>query len=235
MARPKAPPKEKLPINTTPAPDVRKMATELIAQFFPLLKDLAEAGIECGFWGEGVKMKKFGKVEAPKEHIRTLMKRPGVHFVVAVSPKHWARYDDRQRRQALHNLMCGMCWDGKVASVIGPDFRGYRKNLLDFGGQLPEELETAFRGIQLVLPEMTASEVPVNVDTETGEITEGPSVTLEMGGHKAALTPGTGKNITKALNEKKPPAPRGGKTDGFGNPIKRGAKATGPQQPAAGG
>jgi hypothetical protein len=239
MARPKAPPKEKKPIVTTKAPAVEELATQIIAESHPSLE---KAGIKYGFYGEGKKQKRFGRARAIPETTRTLLERPGVQFEVVISPGHWNRYNEHQRRQGLDEVLCSMSFDGKVARIEKPDFKGYRANILRYGVEGHEELEDAFRNIQLILPEMSAATnalpIPANVDPETGEIKpdekpaqkprrpkadgfgaslpERPSVTLSMGDKSATLTPETGKNIDKALKGK------------------RGAKATGPQQPTAG-
>lgn len=222
MARPKAPPKEKKPIVTTKAPEVEALARELIAQDHPTL---ADAGIKYGFIGEGKRQKEFGKVVLVPEPLRTLLERPNVQFVLVVSPAHWKRMDDMQRRQALDALLCAISFDGKMPRREKPDATIFRANIMRYKGQ-GEALEEVFRGIQLILPEMAAADA------------EPPSVTIEMGDTKAVLTPETAKNITKALGGTKEQKPRMKGVDGLGNPLptpKRGAKATGPQQPTAGG
>jgi hypothetical protein len=238
MARPKAPPKEKKPIITTKAPDVEALARELIEADHIGLKD---AGIKCGFFGDGKKQKDFGRVVLVPEPLRVLLERPNVQFVLVVSPAHWNRMDDMQRRQALDALLCGISFDGKMPRREKPDAAIYRANIMRYKGR-GEALEQVFRGIQLTLPEINSVDavaaVPDNVDPETGEIkpdekpaqkprrpkTDGfgvplpekPSVTLSMGETTAVITPETGKTIDKLLK------------------AKRGAKATGPQQPTAG-
>jgi hypothetical protein len=216
MARSPAPPKEKKPVVTTKAPGVEALAKELIDESHPSLK---LAGIKYGFYGEGKKQKRFGRARAIPEPTRVLLERPSIQFEVVISPGHWNRYNARQRRQALDEVLCSMSFDGKVARIEKPDFKGYRANILRYGVEGHEELEEAFRNIQLVLPSMAAgdvSPVPANVDPETGEITDaGP----------------TAEDLMRVADKGAKP-PRG--KDGFGNalPKKRGAVPTGPQAPA---
>jgi hypothetical protein len=244
MARPKAPPKEKKPIVTTKAPpEVEALAKELIEADHPSLKD---AGIVYGFFGEGKKMKRFGKAEVIREHVRTLLSRPGTQFNILISPDRWRSYNDHQRRQHMDELLCSLSYDGKVARVEKPDCSLFRANVLHYGVEGHEKLEATFRNIQLTLPELLAGEVesvPANVDPETGEIMdagttgdgEAPSVTLSMGGTTAVLTPETRKNVDKLLKGEQKPRIKG--ADGFGavpEKPKRGATAAGPQVPAGG-
>ena len=252
MARPRAPKKEPKPIVTTKAPAVEELAKELIEKDHPSLK---LAGIVYGFFGEGKKLKSFGKVRAIPETTRTLLSKPGTQFEVIVSPDRWNRFSEQQRRQALDALLCSMSYDGKVARIEKPDFKGYRANILRYaqeGLAGYEEFAESFRGIQLTLPEINTADadvspVPATVDPETGEYIEQPSVTITMGDTTAVLTPETAENITKALNEKKAPKPSGKSSgeqkprfagaDGFGaknEPAKRGAIADGPRIPVGG-
>jgi hypothetical protein len=240
MAKPRAPKKEPKPIVTTKAPDVEALAKDLIETDHPSLKI---AGIVYGFFGEGKKQKRFAKARAIPETTRTLLSKPGTQFEVIVSPGHWGRYNEHQRRQALDEVLCSMSYDGKVARIEKPDFRGYRANILRYGVEGNEELEESFRDIQLTLPVRFSGEVepvPANVDPETGEIIEAgttgdgeaPSVTLSMGDTTAVLTPETRKNVDKLLKGEQKPRIKG--ADGFGAKTeapKRGATAAGPQVP----
>ena len=240
MARQKAAPKEKKPIVTTKAPDVEALAKDLIERFFPTL---VGSGIVYGFFGEGKKQKKFGVAKAFDEPTRTLLSKPGTVARIIVSPSHWRRFNERQREQALHELLCSVSYDGQVVRIEKPDFKGFRANILHFGVEGNEELEFAFRNIQLILPgttdEIELSDWAATVDPETGEIIprttgdgETASVMLEMGDKKVTLTAPPPKTRGKSTGEQKP---RIKGADGFGavtETTKRGATPAGPQTPA---
>jgi hypothetical protein len=237
MARPKGPPKEKKPVVTTKAPAVEELAKGLIEKHHPSLK---LAGIRYGFYGEGKKMKRFGKAAVVPEPMRVLLERPNIQFEVLVAPGLWNKYDELRRSQMLDEILCSMSFDGKVARIEKPDFKGYRANILRYGVEGHEELEPAFRNIQLILP---VGDVPDNVDMATGEITDAPvaSAALDkaMGELQAAVPQGGSVTITaggkSATLRGKEQKPRLKGVDGLGNPLpdstKRGARPTGPQVP----
>lgn len=224
MQKPRVP-KEKKPIITTKAPEVAALAQELIEKDHRDLLDLAGPGIKYGFIGEGKRQKRFGKAIKISEEARTLLERPGSQALVVVSPAHWKRYSDLERRQALDEILCSISFDGKILRIEKPDFKGYRANILRYGVESHEELAVAFKGCQLTLPDMTAA--PEGTDPATGEII--PAAKAE------ALVPDPVH--TKETKPEQKSRLKG--RDGFGNKQealaadkKRGATLNGKQVPA---